>query len=169
MKKQPYNNRVLTIITRGVVYLAAVAVLAILAILLPELAREEAVGKANPPTSWPYLVGAWVLSIPIFTALHQTLKLLSYIDAHKAFSDLSVKALQNIKICAIIFAALIVLGAITVIVIARIANPTEDVTHIVMIGFLFTFASSIIATFTAVMHRLLKDAIDMKSENDLIV
>ncbi len=162
-------KRGLTIITRGVVYLMGIAVLSVCAILLPELAREEAVGKANPPTVWPFFIGAWVLSVPIFVALHQTLQLLSYIDGNKAFSHRSVRTLQNIKLCAIALCIMIVIGAITVIVVARIADPREDVMHIVTIGFIFTFASSIVATFAAVLQRLLQDAINIKSENDLIV
>lgn len=162
-------KRGLTLITRGIVYLMGIAVFSILAILLPELAREEAVGKVNPPNALPYLIAAWVLSIPIFAALHQTLKLLSYIDENKAFSTRSVKLLQNIKLYAIVFSVMIAASAITVIVAARIMDPREDVTHIVALGFIFTFASSIVATFAAVMQRLLQDAINIKSENDLIV
>ncbi len=162
-------KRGLTLITRGIVYLMGIAVLSICAILLPELAREEAVGKVNPPNSLPYLIGAWILTIPILFALHQTLKLLSYIDKNKAFSHRSVKLLQSIKLCAITFSVMIAVSAITVIVAARIADPREDVTHIVSLGFIFTFASSIVATFAAVMQRLLQDAISIKSENDLIV
>ena len=64
---------------------------------------------------------------------------------------------------------MIVIGAITVIIVARAADPREDVAHIVTIGFIFTFASSIVATFAAVLKRLLQDAINIKSENDLIV
>ncbi len=159
----------LTSITKGVICLMALAVIAVCAILLPELAREEAVGKATPPTVYPYLIGAWVLALPIFFALHQTLKLLSYIDGNKAFSDLSVKALQNIKLSAIAFSTMIALGAITVITMARMTDPREDVTALVALGFIFTFISGVIATFVAVLQRLLKDAITMKNENDLIV
>ncbi len=162
-------KRGLTIFTRGIVYLMGIAVLSVCAILLPELAREEAVGKANPPTVWPFFVAAWILSVPIFIALYQTLKLLGYIDENKAFSDRSVRTLQSIKLCAIVFSVMIAIGAITAIVVARSADPGEDVTHIVTIGFIFTFASSIVATFAAVLKRLLQDAIHIKSENDLIV
>lgn len=159
----------LTHITRGIVYLMAVSVFAVCAILLPELAREEAVGKVNPPSSYPFLIGAWVLSIPIFTALYQTLKLVSYIDENSAFSNRSVKALQIIKYCSIAFSILIVLGTGAVIVLARSANPSEDVAGLITMGFIFTFVSSIIAAFVAVLQRLLNDAIEMKRENDLIV
>src|SRR4051812_24508056 len=102
-KREIPTKRGLTIITKGIIYLMGIAVISICAILLPELAREEAVGKANPPSVLPYLIGAWVLAVPIFVALYQTLRLLSLIDAKKAFSGRSVRTLQNIKLCAIAF------------------------------------------------------------------
>ena len=145
------------------------AVFSVITILLPEIAREEAAGKVNPPTSHPFLYVIGLMSIPIFVALYQTLKLLKYIDENKAFSQQSVTALRNIKYCAITFSILFALGAISVIVIARLADPTEEVAPIVTLGFLFTFTSSIIATFTAVLQKLLQNAIDMKSENELTV
>lgn len=159
----------LTIVTKGIVYLMGTAVIMVCAILLPELAREEAVGKVNPPTAFPFLIGAWVLSIPIFIALYQTLKLVSLIDENKTFSIQSVKALQTIKYCSMAFGILIVAGVTVVIILARSINPTEDVTPIFTLGFIFTFASSLVATFFAVLERLLMDAIIIKSENDLTV
>ncbi|WP_219914085.1 DUF2975 domain-containing protein, partial [Bacillus paranthracis] len=38
-----------------------------------------------------------------------------------------------------------------------------------IIGMIIIFASMVIAVFAAVLQRLLKDAIDIKSENDLTV
>lgn len=159
----------LTIVTKGIVYLMGSAVITVCTILLPELAREEAIGKVNPPTALPFLVGAWVLSIPIFIALYQTLKLVSLIDENKAFSNQSVKALQTIKYCSMAFGILIVIGATAAIILTRSADPTEDVTPIFMVGFIFTFVSSVVATFFAVLKRILMDAIKIKSENDLTV
>lgn len=170
MKKRKLTiNKGLTNITRGIIYLMGIAVLAVCAILLPELAREEAAGKATPPLVWPFLLSAWIFSIPIFVALYQALRLLTYIDDNTAFSSKSINALQNIKICAIIFAALIALRAITVINLAQIADPREDVTPVFTLGFIFIFTSSVIATFVAVLQKLLSKVIDIKSENDLIV
>lgn len=159
----------LNIITRGIVYLMALAVISVCGILLPELAREEAVANPNVSPAYPYLIAAWIFSLPIFVALYQTHKLLSYLDNNTAFSFQSIKALQTIKTCATIFSILIVLGAAAVIFIARDANPTEDVTPVITFGILFTFTSSVIATFTAVLQKLLQQAIDMKLENDLTV
>lgn len=159
----------LTNITRVITYLIGLGVIIVCGILLPEIAREEAVGKINPPSSLPYLLGAWILSFPIFISLFQMLKLLKNIDENKAFTMQSVKALQNIKYCASLFSFLIVLGSMAVIIIAKSADPTEDITPIITLGFVLTFVSSVIATFVAVLQKFLKEAILMKTENELAV
>lgn len=159
----------LTFFSKTIVYLMGVSVITVCGVLLPELAREEAVGKTNPPESTPLLIGAWEISIPIFFALYQVLRLLSYVEKNEAFSSKSVKALQYIKYCGIVYSVLIALSAITVIVWGKSIDPSEDVTPVISIGFIFIFTSSIIATFMAVLQRLLQNAIDMKSENDLTI
>ena len=58
---------------------------------------------ANPDYDqllYPILISIYVSVLPFFAALYQTFKLLNHIDENQAFSDLSVKALKNIKICA---------------------------------------------------------------------
>ena len=45
----------------------------------------------------------------------------------------------------------------------------DDAPGIIIIGMIMIFASMVIAVFAAVLQRLLKDAIDIKSENDLTV
>ncbi len=156
-------------IARGIVYLMGLAVIAVCVILLPELAREEAVANPHAGPAYPFLIGAWILSLPIFTALYQTLKLIGYIDSDTAFGERSVKALQTIRICAVVFSVLIAVAGTAVITIARMTDPTEDVTPVVTIGFIFIFSSIVVATFAAVLARLLQQAIHMKSENDLTV
>lgn len=168
-KKKIATKKSLSTITRGLVYLMGLAVISIQTILLPELAREEAAGKAHPPVTYPFFVAAWILSIPIFIALWHMLKLLRYFDQGTAFSELSVKALQTIKICAIVFGVLIALSAITTVISVRITDPTEDTPPVLMMGTIVTATSFVIATFVAVLQRLLKQAIAMKSENDLTV
>jgi len=58
----------------------------------------------------PILIIMYVTAIPFYFALYQSLKLLGYIDKNTAFSELSVKALRNIKYCAITISALYVAG-----------------------------------------------------------
>ncbi|SFQ87640.1 Protein of unknown function [Priestia endophytica DSM 13796] len=104
---------------------------------------------------------------PFFIALYQSLKLLSYIDQNKVFSELSVRALKYIKYCAITISTLIVVGIISGFIL--IAGKGEDITGFISLGLMLTFASMVIAVFAAVLQRLLQRVIDIKSENDLIV
>lgn len=152
------------------VYLVGLAALAVCAILLPELTRE-AVAENPDFESWRFIFlgSAYIMSIPFFAALYQTLKLLNYIDENKAFSDLSVKALQNIITCILAFNVLVVAGAVARIGAIRSILPNEDVTAVVALALILILASSVIATFVSVLQRLLQDAIAMQKENELTV
>lgn len=116
---------------------------------------------------YPFLIGAYITITPFFVALYQALKLLSYIDQNKAFSELSVRALKYIKYCASTMSTLIVLGIITGVIL--FAGEGEDITGFISLGLMLTFASMVIAVFASILQRLLQEAIDIKSENDLIV
>jgi hypothetical protein len=123
---------------------------------------------ANPDYAhilYPIVVGMYVSVIPFFGALVQAFKLLGHIDKNQAFSDLSVKALKNIKICAITISLLYAIILPFVFMVAEL----DDAPGLVIIGMVPIFASMVIAVFAAVLQRLLQEAIDIKSENDLIV
>lgn len=107
----------------------------------------------------------YVSVAPFFFALWQTLKLLGYIDDNKAFSDLSVRALRNIKYCAIVIT---VLYFAIVPLLFPIADA-DDAPGLLVFGMIFACAPLVIAVFAAVLQRLLQNAIDIKSENDLTV
>jgi hypothetical protein len=148
-----------TLFLKGVVVLigAVVFVLCIL-ILHPALSSTQEYYR-------PLLLGMYVPAIPFFLALHQSLKLLNYIDKNKAFSELSVKALQKIKLCAASVSTLYALGMPYIFYVA----DKDDAPGLVAIGFVIIFTSVVVATFAAVLERLLQNAIDIKSENDLTV
>lgn len=114
---------------------------------------------------YPILVGIYLSVIPFFIALLQTFKLLKYIDNNQVFSELSVKVLTNIKYCAI-FISMIYLSIIPFVYMLA---EKDDAPGLIIIGIVPSFASIIIATFTAVLQNLLKKAIDIKSENDLTI
>ncbi|CAG9610181.1 DUF2975 domain-containing protein [Pseudoneobacillus rhizosphaerae] len=114
---------------------------------------------------YPIIIGMYVSVIPFFVALYQAYKLLSFIDKNLAFSELSVKALKKIKFCAIIISGLYVVIEPFVFLVADL----DDAPGLVIIGMIPIFASMVIAVFAAVLQRLLQEAIDIKSENDLIV
>jgi hypothetical protein len=156
-----------TIFLKVVIFLIGITVLALCIFWLPGIANRDA--EANPETAYlqyPFLVCAYVLSIPFFGALYQAFKLLTYIDRNKAFSELSVRALRYIKYCAITISIVIVGGIIISIVIFY---RSEDITGIIMLALISIFASNVIATFAAVLQKLLKEAINIKSENELTV
>lgn len=114
---------------------------------------------------YPIVVGLYVSVIPFFGALYQSFKLLIYIDKSEAFSELSVKALQKIKFCALAFSGLFVIVLPFVFMVAEL----DDAPGLVIMGMVPIFASLVIAVFGAVLQRLLQEAIDIKSENDLTV
>lgn len=154
-----------TVFLRGVVVLIGITALALCTFWLPGIASNDA--AAHPETAYlqyPFLACAYVFSIPFFVALYQAFKLLSYIDRNKAFSELSVRALSYIKYSAITISILIVLGILFVVIFID-----DDVAGIISLGLMCTFASSVIATFAVVLQKILQDAIDIKSENDLTV
>jgi len=114
---------------------------------------------------YPILLVISVSVVPFLIALYQALKLLGYIDKNKAFSGLSVKSLKNIKHCAVTICTLYVIIMPFVYFVAE----KDDAPGLIIIGMVPIFASMVIAVFVAVLQRLLKEAIDIKSENDLTV
>jgi len=153
-------NRGSTIFLKGVVILIGLIVLALCIFALPRV-----IGSINMGGYDPILLGIYVTAIPFFIALYQALKLLSCIDNNKAFSDLSVNSLKHIKYCAVTISALYAAGMPYIFYVAE----KDDAPGVVLIGLIIIFASIVIATFAAVLQKLLKNAMDIKLENDLTV
>ena len=156
------------VLLKATIYIIALGMLAICFVLLPELAREEIASNPKAVTA-PYLFGAYVLATPIFAALYQTLKLARLIERNQAFTPAFVQTLRAIKYRTVVFAFLVIIGAIISIFVARRDNPTEDVTHIIALAAIFTFASTVVATAVSLFQRLFQNAVEIKAENDLIV
>lgn len=114
---------------------------------------------------YPIITGMYVTSIPFFIALYNAFRLLIYIDKNIAFSELSVRALTNIKNCAITISTVYVLIMPFVYLLAE----KDDAPGLILFGSILLFASLIIAVFAALLQKLLKNAIDIKEENDLTV
>lgn len=159
------NNKGL-IIKRGSTIILRLAVLAIglfVLALCVGLIFLIADGKHDYRT--PVWVGLYAAAVPFYIALYQTLKLLNYIDNDKAFSKLSVKALKNIKYCGLAIAGLFIAGSPYIMYVAQ----KDDSPGFFAISLIFIGASFSVAVFAAVLQRLLQNAIDIKSENDLTV
>jgi hypothetical protein len=112
----------------------------------------------------PFLAYAYIGSIPFFVALYQAFKLLGYIRRNEIFSQRSVRALRTIKYC-----ALAIIGFVAVSVIFMIFGDRDDRPAGVFMRILITFPSIVVAIAAAVFERILQNAVDIKSENDLTV
>ena len=115
----------------------------------------------------PFIIYIYVASIPFFMALYQAFKLLSHIDKNKIFTQASVKTLRNIKYCALAFVGFLVLALLYIFVMAKMTN--DDGAGAIAVGVVTIFASSVIATAAGVFQKLLQNAVNIKSENDLTV
>jgi hypothetical protein len=112
----------------------------------------------------PFLAYAYVGSIPFFVVLYQAFKVVGYAGQNKVFSQAAVKALRTIKYCAIALIGFVVVGEMFIMF-----SNSDDRAGGVFIGVLITFGSIVITTAAAVFERILQDAVDIKSENDLTV
>lgn len=113
----------------------------------------------------PFIIYMYIASIPFFVALYQALKLLGYVEQNKTFSKLAIKAVRNIKYCAMVVIGFIVVGEASLILSAN----GDDVAGAVALGIYTTFATIVITTAIAIFEKLLQNAVDIKSENDLTV
>ena len=113
----------------------------------------------------PFLVWAYTASIAFFIALYQAFKLLYYIGRNEVFSERSVKALRTIQYCAKIIVGFVVAAEAYLFIV----RPGDDIAGGVFMGLLIIFGSGVIAIAAGVFERILQNAIDIKSENDLTV
>lgn len=153
-----------TLFLKVVVLLMGILILALCLFGLPSIANEAA---EQYPAYWvyPVIIGMYVAAIPFYVALYQALKLLSFIDRNIAFSELSVKALKTIKYCAISISLLYAMD----MPFFYLVGEKDDAPGLILLGLVITFAPIVIAVFAAVLEKLLKAAIDIKSENDLTI
>ena len=154
-----------TIFLQVVIVLIGIVALAVM-IRFP-LAEGAAVNKDLFSIYFnPFIMGGYIASIPFFVALYQGIKLLRYIGQNKVFSLSSVKTLRTIKYCAIILSASIIVAALYIRIFH---DKSDDPAGFIAMCIVTTFISIVIATAAAVFEKLLQNAVDIKSENDLTV
>ncbi|SEM50321.1 DUF2975 domain-containing protein [Paenibacillus sp. OV219] len=146
--------------------LIGIPVLAFCIFLVPRIGNFA--GESYPDIAYMkslVLIDMYAAAIPFYFALYQAFKLLNYIDQNQAFSELSVKALKNIKVCAITISTVYLLGMPLYYLMAQKVDPPS----FMPIGLVIIFSSMVIAVFAAVLQRLLQEAIKIKSESDLTI
>lgn len=112
----------------------------------------------------PFLAYAYIASLPFFVALYQAFKVLRYAEQNDIFSHGAVKAWRTIKYCAISIIGFVVGGEIFIML-----GSSDDRAGGVFMGVLIAFISIVAAAAAAMFERILQNAVDIKSENDLTV
>lgn len=112
----------------------------------------------------PFLAYVYIASLAFFVAIYQAFKVLGYAGRNKIFSQPAVKALRTIKHCAIAM-----VGFVAGAVIYILFSSSDDGAGGVFMGILITFSSVVVAAAAAMFERILQNAVDIKSENDLTV
>jgi hypothetical protein len=151
---------------RAVIILMGVIALAVCIFALPSISSGAAIEYPGADNLRVIFIGGLYLSVlPFFIALYQGLKLLNYIDKNTAFSQVSVKALKIIKYTGIVMSICYMVGVPYLFHIAEL----DDAPGLGLIALVFAGAPLVIATFSAVLQKVLQSAIAIKSENDLTV
>jgi hypothetical protein len=114
----------------------------------------------------PFILYGYASSIAFFVALYKAFKLLGYIRQNKLFTQHSVRTLRSIKYCAIILCISILLAALYITVFH---NEEEDPAGFIAMSIVVTFISIAVAAAVAVLEKILQNAVDMKTENDLTI
>jgi Protein of unknown function (DUF3036). len=104
--------------------------------------------------------------VPFLMALYQTMKLLGFIDKKETFSEKSVKALNVIKNCAVAIFAIYLIGVMPMV---RFFVESDDAPGGSIIWAAFSLIPLAIAIFASMLMNLIKEAIEIKSENDLTI
>jgi hypothetical protein len=113
----------------------------------------------------PFIVYIYIGSTPFFVGLYQAFKLLTFIEANRAFSQDAVNALKNIKLASLSLLGFIALALFYIRFFVRGDDPAGPT----MLGIIVSFAVAVTATAAAVFQKLFQNAVDIKSENDLTV
>lgn len=114
----------------------------------------------------PFILYVYLASVAFFLALFKAFKLLGYIALNQIFSLRSMKALKSIKYCALVLSAMIVMAGVYIRIFH---HPDDDPAGFLAMCMITTFVSVVIATAAAIFEKILQNAVDMKSENELTI
>jgi hypothetical protein len=115
----------------------------------------------------PFLALVYAGSIPFFMALYQAIRALGYVGRNQVFSPEVVKALRTIKYCALAIIGFVVVEEIWILLVS---GPDEDNPGApIFLGLLIILPSIVVAVTAGMFERILQNAVDLKSENDLTV
>lgn len=155
----------------GTLFLKAVLIVMVLAVLalcifgIPPLARGISTYLELLYVKYFILTIAFATALTFFLAVYNAWKLLVSTDKNNAFSADSLKALKTIKYCGI---AISVFYATSLPIFYLVADK-DDAPGLIIVGMVITMAPIVVSVFAAVLEKLIRNAMEIKSENDLTV
>ena len=155
-----------TLILKIAVVMLGIPVAALSVLLLPWIARDAAQSSIRMAyVIYGILILMYISVVPFFAALYQGFRLLGYIDSNKAFSELSLNSIQKIRSCAAAISIIYLFAMPLFYIVAEI----DDAPGVILVGMIFVFAPLTVAVFAAILKKLLKNAIDLKNDNELTI
>ena len=155
-----------TMILKIAVIMLGIPVAALSVLLLPWIARDAAQSSIRMAyVIYGILILMYISVVPFFAALYQGFRLLGYIDSNKAFSELSLNSIQKIRS----YAAAISIIYLFAMPLFYIVAEIDDAPGVILVGMIFVFAPLSVAVFAAILKKLLKNAIDLKNDNELTI
>ncbi|MEX0938804.1 MAG: DUF2975 domain-containing protein [Pirellulales bacterium] len=116
----------------------------------------------------PFLAIVYAGSIPFFVALYQAIRALGCVGRNQVFSPEVVKSLRIIKYCALAIIGFVVVEEIWIMLMID-DRDRDNPGAPIFLGLLIVIPSIVVATVAAMFERILQNAVDLKSENDLTV
>ena len=155
-----------TILLRVAAGIISLGILALCVFLLPQVwihAYDEypAYGHAVRAV----IAALYISTIPFYIGIYRGWQILIAIDHGRAFTNRSVAALQTIAYCA---------GGISLIYILSLPffytwADNDDAPGLMVIGLFLVCMPLIVSVAVELLRRLLVEAVNIKSENDLTV
>lgn len=153
-----------TLFLKIIIVLIAVGVLAGLIIFPQTEGRAVNLGLIDIYKD-PLIIFVYIGSIPFFIGLYQGFKLLNFIDKGKAFSQGAINTFRNMKI-----ASFTLIGFIaSTLLYLRFYAQGEDAAGPTGLGIIACLIIAVIGTAAAIFQKLLQNAVEIKSENDLTI
>lgn len=154
-----------TLFLKIVIIVIVLVALALCIFAFPNMAKSMLEEFPTLPNA-PYFMSVFYVStIPFFIGLFYAWKILTYIDKNIAFSDLSVKALRKIKYLAVIISIILASGMAWIFPFAQV----DDAPGAILMWTLIASTPLVVAVFAALLEKLLRNAIQLQTENDLTV
>lgn len=155
-----------TTFLKTVIYLMGLIMIALSVILIPQIIID--ISDSSAMVKWviyPIVIGVFLTTLPFYLALYQALKLLRLIDQNQTFSEEAVFTLKKIKQCALTITGIYILTMPFIYLFAE----KDDAPGVIIIGMVPLLVSFVVAVFASLLQKLFKNALEIKTENDLTV